>query len=336
MNKIKQLFEELRKLGSEVLKEKRGRPKKPKKGKRLKNSSAMQTAIMLNLGTLKGWSLSVLHSKLSEYHNPYWRRLCGVSLYEVPPQRTLSYRSHHAKVKQYQERLYKKLLKVLVNSRNLRFVVVDRTDLPRSLKDTLANWGVCSKGSFFGYKLHLVITTDGVPIAATVTRANERETTVTKNLFSQIRNRLTSKQLEYLKKVLADAGYDSNKTYSEADQYLDAQMIAPPNPRNNKELKGKLTQQTKQKLKNQNTPRSNGILEYNTKKGKQKFKKRIIIEQTIDQILYDLRLLYLQPIIKGVRKITAHAKRILLTYTSILYNNKLHRSDLRNMTPYTT
>lgn len=122
---------------------------------------AAQTVIMLLLGTLKGWSLQKLQERLSAYHDPQWRRLCGLPLSEVPPYSTLAYRSHNAKVKRWQERLYQRMLRVLLNCRNLGLLAIDMTDLPRDLKDKLANWGVCGKGSFYGYKVHLIVTRAG-------------------------------------------------------------------------------------------------------------------------------------------------------------------------------
>ena len=64
-------------------------------------------------------------------------------------------------------------LKVLLNCRNLGLLAIDMTDLPRDLKDRLANWGVCGKGLFYGYKIHLIVTRDGVPLAVVVTKANQ-------------------------------------------------------------------------------------------------------------------------------------------------------------------
>jgi len=193
--------------------------------------------IMLLLGTLKGWSLQKLQERLSAYHDPRWRRLCGLSLSEVPPYSTLVYRSHHAKVKRWQERLYCRMLKVLLNCRNLGLLAIDMTDLPRDLKDKLAAWGVCGKGPFYGYKIHLIVTRDGVPLAVVVTRANETEPMVTEHLLNQLRRRLTKEQLERLCYAVADAAYDTVRIY-ESFADLEAQLIAAVNPRNNEKLKG--------------------------------------------------------------------------------------------------
>jgi hypothetical protein len=237
MSSLDQLFAKVKQVMEEALQEKRGRPKKWRRGRPLPDRRAVQTVIMLLLGTLKGWSLQKLQERLSAYHDPQWRRLCGLPLSEVPPYSTLAYRSHNAKVKRWQERLYQRMLRVLLNCRNLGLLAIDMTDLPRDLKDKLANWGVCGKGSFYGYKVHLIVTRDGVPLAVVVTRANKTEPTVTAQLLHQSRRRLTKEQVERLAYAVADAAYDTVKIY-ESFADLEAQLIAAVNPRNNAKLKG--------------------------------------------------------------------------------------------------
>jgi hypothetical protein len=128
-------------------------------------------------------------------------------------------------------------LKPLLNCRNLGLLAIDMTDLPRDLKDKLANRGVCGKGPFYGYKIHLIVTRDGVPLAFVVTKANKTEPTVTGQLLNQLRRRLTGEQLERLAYAVADAAYDTVKIY-ESFAELKAQLIAAVNPRNNNMLKG--------------------------------------------------------------------------------------------------
>jgi len=237
MSSLDKLLEKVKQVMEEALAEKAERSEKRKRGRPLSDRQAAQTVIMLLLGTLKGWSLLQLQERLSEYHDPRWRRLCGLPLCEVPPYSTLAYRSHHPKVKRWQERLYCRMLKVLLNCRNLGLLAIDMTDLPRDLKDKLANWGVCGRGLFYGYKLHLIVTRDGVPLATVATRANKTEPTVTEHLLKRLRRRLTVEQLERLAYAVADAAYDTVKVYESFAQ-LEAQLIAAVNPRNNAKLKG--------------------------------------------------------------------------------------------------
>lgn len=237
MSSLDRLFEKVKQVMEEALAEKRGRLEKRRRGRPLSDRQAAQTVILLLLGTLKGWSLLQLQERLSEYHNPRWRRLCGVPLSEVPPYSTLVYRSHHPRVQRWQERLYCRMLKALLNCRNLGLLAIDMTDLPRDFRDKLANWGVCGKGPFYGYKIHLIVTRDGVPLAVVVTRANKTEPMVTERLLNQLRRRLTKEQVERLCYAVADAAYDTVKLY-ESFAELEAQLIAAVNPRNNEKLKG--------------------------------------------------------------------------------------------------
>lgn len=116
-------------------------------------------------------------------------------------------------------------------------MVIDMTDLSRDLKDKLAKWGVCSKGSFYGYKFHLIVTRDGVPLAVVVTQANRTEPTVTDQLLNQLKRRLTKEQLGRLAYMVADGAYDTVRIYESLSE-LEAQLIAAVNPRNNRKLKG--------------------------------------------------------------------------------------------------
>jgi hypothetical protein len=151
------------------------------------------------------------------------------------------------------------MFRKLLNQRNLYVVSIDMSDLPSELYDTLANWGFCGKGHFHGYKLHLLVTRDGVPLGWATTKANRRETAVTDRLLARVAQVLTSEQMNSLSFLIGDKAYDSNKTADEAKKHLSAQMIAPANPRRSQELKGKLTTQTKKKLRERGTNRDKAI-----------------------------------------------------------------------------
>ena len=209
------------------------------------------------------------------------------------------------------------------------------SDLPSELYDTLTNWGFCGKGYFHGYKLHLLVTRDGVPLGWTVTKANRRETAITDILLARVAQVLTSDQMSNLSFLIGDKAYDSNKTADEAKQHLSAQMIVPANPRRSQELKGKLTKQTKKKLRERGTNRDKAILLYESKRGKYLFRKcRITIEQAIDQLKNDLGLQRLPYWVRGVRKVQRKVHNTVFAYTCVLYCNKMHRRPLRQVAPY--
>ena len=286
------------------------------------------------LATLKGWDISQTHRNMTG-RDAIWRAMLGIRLSHIPSRRTLSNRWNHPLVRRWQQRITKRMLRKLLNQRNLYAVSIDMSDLPSEFYDPLANWGVCGKGYFYGYKLHLVVTRDGVPLSCVITRANCRETSVTDQLLAKAAQFLSSEQMNNLSFVMGDKAYDSNKAANEVKQRLLAQMIAPANPRRSQELKGKLTTQTKKKLKERNTNRDKAILLYESKRGRELFRTyRVTIEQVIDQLKNDLGLERLPYWVRGVRKVQRTVQNAVFAYTCILYCSKMHRRNLRQVAPY--
>lgn len=334
MDKLRQLFADIKNLFSEAKNENRGRPKEKTRGRPFSDEKAIQTALMVLLATLKGWTIRQTHGNLTG-RDPVWRRLLGIRLSEIPPRRTLSQRWNHPLVRRWQQRITKRMFKRLLNQRNLYVVSIDMSDLPTELYDTLANWGVCSKGCFHGYKLHLVVTRDGVPLGLVITKANRRETAVTDRLLAQIAQALTDDHIDSLVFLLGDAAYDSNPAADQTKQRLSAQIIAPINPRNSQEAKGELKKETKEKLKERGTNRDKAVLLYESSRGKKTYRKyRVIVEQVFDQLKNALGLGQLPYWVRGVRRVLKRVQNTVFAYTCILYCNKLHRRPLRKVAPY--
>jgi hypothetical protein len=227
------------------------------------------------------------------------------------------------------------MFSLLLNQRNLYCVSIDMSDLPSEFYDSLTNCGFCGKGYFHGYKLHLVVTRDGVPLGSAITKASRRETAITKRLLASVGYALTDKQIDSLVFLMGDKAYDSDPAANQVKKYLSAQMIAPANPRNSQELKGELSRQTKKKLKERGTNRDNAILLYESRRGKHLFRKyRITVEQVIDQLKNDMGLQRLPYWVRGVRKVSKRTQNTVFAYTCVLYCNKLHRRPLRQFAPY--
>lgn len=288
---------------------------------------------MLLLGTLKGWSLAALHRRLTAYHDPQWRRLLGLPYRQIPAYSTLVERSHHPRVKAWERRLYRRFLHPLLNGRNLGLLAVDMTDLPRDLKDPLANWGVCGKGKFYGYKLHLVVTRDGVPLAVVATRANRTEPTVTGSLLRGLRRHLSPEQLGRLRLAVADAAYDTHGVY-DAFAELGVQLIAVPNPRKSARLKGRLARATRRELRERGRARDRGIVLYHSRRGREVHRQRIVVDQVFGQLKEQLRLGQLPWWVRGVRRVQERAQRTVLAFVAILATNKLRRNGLRQVACY--
>ena len=260
--------------------------------------------------------------------------LC-IPLSGIPPRRTLNDRWHHPLVRDWQRRITRRMLTRLLNQRNLYVTSIDMSDLPSGLYDNLANCGVCGKGYFHGYKVHLLVTRDGVPLGLVTTKANSRETAIIDSLLARVAGALTDKEVDRLVYLIGDKGYDSNPAADKTKKRLSAQMIAPANPRRSQELKGKLSTQTKKKLRERGTNRDKAILLYESKRGKHLFRTcRVIIEQVFDQLKNDLGLGKLLYWVRGVRKVQRHVYNAVFAYTCILYCNKMHRRPLRQLAPY--
>ncbi len=207
------------------------------------------------------------------------------------------------------------------------------TDLPRDLGDPLANWGVCGKGKFYGYKLHLLTTRDGVPLAVVATRANRTEPKVTDSLLRRLRRHLTGEQLKHMRFAVADAAYDTHGVYDSFAE-MGAQLIAVPNPRKNAKLKGQLSRATRRELRERGRARDRGILLYHSRRGRELHRQRIVVDQVFGQLKEQLRLGELPWWVRGVRRVQERAERAVLAFVAILAVNKLRRNGLREVACY--
>jgi len=209
------------------------------------------------------------------------------------------------------------------------------TDLPRSHKDHLAKWGATSEDEvFWGYKLHLIVTRDGVIIAFFLTTAEKREAKITKKLFNQVRRRISKRRRRRMRVGVGDEGYDTLEVYELAFAKLGIRMIIPPNPRRGADMRLELSQKQKGKLRERGSRRDKGILEYGTRRGKWLYSKRVVIEEVIEQLKHSLGFEKLPKHLKGVRRITEYIQRKIVAFNAILLCNKSHRSNLRNLAPY--
>lgn len=133
-------------MADEAWTETRGRPATRKRGRPLSDRHALQTVLMLLLGTLKGWSLKQLQERVSHYQDPRWRPLCGIAYSDVPPYSTLVYRAPHPQVKRWQERLYRRMLPALLNCRNLGLLALDMTTCPEICEISWPTGGSAARG----------------------------------------------------------------------------------------------------------------------------------------------------------------------------------------------
>lgn len=86
--------------------------------------------------------------------------------------------------------------------------------VPCSGIDTEAKWGYShTKGWVFGYKLHMICSTDSsstiIPLSADVTTANVSD----KPVYPDVVSYLSTETLEKIHYMVADPGFSSNKLY---------------------------------------------------------------------------------------------------------------------------
>ncbi len=152
--------------------------------------------------------------------------LCGFSYGETPKHNTFHYFRNRIGKEIFHEILINLIAQCLclVKGKNLN-LSTDSSHIEAFPKDTDAKWGYkTAEFSFFGYKIHLQVTTTELPITASIkiTEGNEWDgkflpplTENAKEIFGH-----TEKSI---KAVIADAGYDSTDNAS----YLIKESILP-------------------------------------------------------------------------------------------------------------
>jgi hypothetical protein len=121
----------------------------------------------------------------------------------------------------------------------VRIVAMDLTRLESSRqRDTKASWGWDSQGGFWGYKLGLICSEQGVILGLTLMKANFTEFQVNTRLIRMARETIQTSfgtmPVDYL---VCDAGFDGERTYRAAHQHLQAPAVCPPKRRRSPKAK---------------------------------------------------------------------------------------------------
>ena len=336
MDKIRQLISDVKEIINQLKREKRGRSKK-RRGRPIREEVLWEMVLIKLLARVMRWNIRQTHRNLTG-RDPTFRRLIGIKLSEIPPYRTLVHRWHNPKVYMYQQRVYKRLLRGILTKRNLRVTLIDMTDLPVSLKDELAEWGYCSKGRLYGYKLHMVTSSDGIPIALVVSRGNLVESSVNERLIGRVERNLNDDQIEKILYMVGDAGYDGEANYDDVERILDAKLVCAVNPRRDADLKdlrgkGELCQEKRKQLEESDSNRARGILLYLTKR-EELYERRIWIEQSISILTTLLSMKDIPYWVRGVRRVARWVFDHIFAFVCIAYCNKKHGRRIRQVAPY--
>jgi hypothetical protein len=116
-----------------------------------------------------------------------------------------------------------------LDPRECEVLLMDLTSIPSNpARDPHGRWGWDSKGLFFGYKLGLIVSKSGVILGMTLRRANRVEFHVQKHLQRFARAALgKAGRAGKVRFILADAGFDGEKTYQASKKLLGATALIP-------------------------------------------------------------------------------------------------------------
>lgn len=182
--------------------------------------------------------------------------------------------------------------------------------VPCSGIDTYARWGRSrTKGWLFGYKLHMICSTDPtsrvVPLSADVTTANISD----KPAYPELVSSLLPETLKKIHFVVADPGYDGKKLY-DLSMVKGFQLVCPV-----------------RRYKNTSEKRRKLVEFYESALGQVIYSRRkISIEPLIEHIKSAFRI---DPVpVKGLDKVRSTVLLSVLLYQIIVYYNcKVLKND---------
>lgn len=327
MKRLEQIVELVKDVLKAIEHERRGRPHCAQQGCPPTYPTSNMLLIFL-LKSLKNWSVNHTYNKLTDEVDATWRSLLGLTLDDLPSRRWLNELETHPRLRRLRDQVHRRLLRRLLDQVDLKTLAVDLTDVPVHPEwDELTNWGYTSDDeAFYGYKVHVLYTGDGLPLAVRVTRANGHELNEVGPLLKQT-NRLLGSSIAQVDHVLGDAAYDANAVYDDAVAYLEASFQADANRRNADVSDKEIQQMTPEIAKKLATHprRQQALLERYSDTGKERHKQRTIAEElfgilkTIMPGFTDLS--WWQA---GIRRVRHHFRWVFFAFVSVLARNLDH------------
>ena len=187
-------------------------------------------------------------------------------------------------------------------------------------RDPLAAWGFTSGGHFWGYKLGLILSKSGLVLGMTLTRGNWTEFTVVARLLRMaretIRGAFGSAEVHY---VVADAGFDGEKTYREAWHQLGAVALCPARRKRNP--KAKSARKILRNARRRCPYRWRSQTLWKSEEARQVYRKRNSVEQVNGQIKAVLKIDEIPSRRRGVRRLRLLSLAKLFIYNCALYVN---------------
>ena len=262
-----------------------------------------------------GWSIDKAYQVLRD--DPYWQEA-------VPSPATVSRRLQTQEFDNYMNRFFRKLCRLALSRRvgDLRVLIIDSTAI-EAPRDGQARWGYTAEGPFLGYKLHFLVNSRGVPLAAWVSQGQRSDHEGLAPLIKEAKQVLATEALRSrVKFVLADAGYDAEEHHYLISEMIGARFLAADNPRNRrmKEPTAAVRREAFRLLK--------------TKKGKELMDKRSEIERVYSQMTDpgSINCEQLPRQIRGKKKVRRYLMAKAIQYTCGIMDNILSGRKARTMT----
>jgi transposase len=209
-------------------------------------------------------------------------------------------------------------------------VITDLTSIQGNRwKDDYGAWGADSSGFFYGYKLGLITSSHGVILGMALMKANWTEHTMQSRLLRMSRDVIQAAhgevQVSYL---LADSGFDGERTYKNARRMLNATALVPP--RRKRDPKSKHAHVSLCRAKNQTPYRFEAQKLWDNPASKEIAKRRSEIERVNAQLKSaPFRVHEVPKRSKGVTRLTRVILGKLLVYNFALNVNALRAAPLR-------
>jgi transposase len=262
-----------------------------------------------------GWSVEKAYHILRG--ESYWQEA-------VPSPATVSRRLQTQEFDNYMNRFFRKLCRMALSRRlgDLRVLIIDSTAI-QAPRDRQARWGYTAEGPFLGYKLHFLVNSRGVPLAAWVSQGHRSDHEGLAVLIKEAKQVLATETLRgRVKFVLADAGYDAEEHHYLISEMIGARFLAADNPRNRRieEPTAAVRRAAFRLLK--------------TQRGKKLMGKRSEIERVYSQMTDpgSINCEQLPRQIRGKKKVRRYLMAKAIQYTCGIMDNILSGRKARTMT----
>jgi len=209
-------------------------------------------------------------------------------------------------------------------------IITDLTSIPGNpWKDEYGAWGADSGGFFYGYKLGLITSSHGVILGMALMKANWTEHTMQPRLLRMARDVIQAAhgevQVSYL---LADSGFDGERTYKNARRMLNGTALVPP--RRKRDPKSKHARSSLCRAKNKTPYRFEAQKLWDIPASKEIAKGRSEIERVNAQLKSaPFRVQEVPKRSKGVARLTRVILGKLLIYNFALNVNATRAMPLR-------